>query len=71
MKIFFSDIRSVACHFFALAIVGGVLILPALYAWINIYANGDPYKNTSRIPVAVSSRDEGITLSNGRHINKA
>ena len=71
LKIFFSDIRSIASHFFVLLIIGGITILPSLYAWINIYANSDPYQNTGKIPVAVSSRDAGVVRADGQRINAA
>ena len=70
-KIFGSDVRSIVTHFFVFVIIIAIGILPALYAWVNIYANGDPYKNTGNIPVAVASRDPGIDLSNGKHVNSA
>ena len=40
----------------------GVCIIPSLYAWFNIAANWDPYKNTSGVSVAVVSNDEGADL---------
>lgn len=40
-------------------IVIGVLITPALYAWVNIAAFWDPYDNTRNISVAVVNEDEG------------
>lgn len=46
-KIFFSDIKSLSRHFFAVLVVIAIMIIPALYAWVNIYANSDPYGNTA------------------------
>lgn len=37
----------------------GILILPSLYAWFNIYACWDPYGNTDNIKVAVANVDKG------------
>ena len=71
IKLFISDINSIASHIFVVMMVSGILILPSLYAWINIYANGDPYENTGRIPVAVSSDDKGTDLDDGTHVNNA
>ena len=59
LQIFLDDIRSICGHFFVLVIVIAVIVLPALYAWVNIYANHDPYVNTGNIPVAVASHDHG------------
>ena len=58
-------------HLFALAIAIAISVLPALYAWVNIYANGNPYVNTGNIKIAIASRDEGIDLEDGEHVNKA
>ena len=69
LKIFGSDIRAVVKHFFALAIIIAISILPALYAWVNIYANGDPYGSTGNIKIAVASNDPGLTLEDGTYVN--
>ena len=71
LSIFKSDINSVSRRFFALAIIVAISVLPALYAWVNIYANGDPYANTGEISIAVASRDPGLDLEDGTHINMA
>ena len=71
LRIFRDDIRSVGRRFFALAIIVAISGLPALYAWVNIYANGDPYANTGAIPIAVASTDPGIDLGDGTHVNMA
>ena len=63
-KIFFSDIGSLVKHFFAVAVVIAIMIIPALYAWVNIYANSDPYGNTGNISVAVASDDQGYEGEN-------
>ena len=70
-RIFANDIRSVSKQFFAVAIALAISILPALYAWVNIYANGNPYINTGNIRIAVASNDKGITLDSGEHVNMA
>ncbi|MBR1457132.1 MAG: YhgE/Pip domain-containing protein [Oscillospiraceae bacterium] len=67
-KIFFSDIKAIVTHFFALVIILAVLVLPALYAWVNIYANWDPYGSTGNVPIALASEDLGYTLENGQHV---
>ena len=59
--IFRSDIRRLLKHFFALAVAIGLCLLPALYAWFNIYANWDPYANTGNIKIAVANEDTGFT----------
>lgn len=64
------NMKSIIKYIFIIAIIVGICVLPALYAWINIYANKDPYANTGNIPVAVSSYDKGTYL-NGKHINSS
>lgn len=68
-RIFLSDILSIVKHFFAFVIIIAISILPALYAWVNIYANGDPYGSTGNIKIAVATSDEGIDLEDGTHVN--
>ncbi len=70
-SIFVNDIKSVSRRFFALAIIVAISALPALYAWVNIYANGNPYGNTGNIKIALASRDPGIDLEDGTHVNAA
>lgn len=55
----------------ALIIAGGLCILPALYAWFNIYSNWDPYGNTKNIQIAVASNDQGYTDADGIFVNVA
>ncbi len=68
-KIFGSDVLAIVKHFFAFAIIIAISILPALYAWVNIYANGNPYVNTGNIRIAVASNDPGLTLEDGTYVN--
>lgn len=70
-RIFRDDIKSLSRRFFASAVIVAISVLPALYAWVNIYANGDPYANTGEIKVALASYDPGIDLEDGSHVNKA
>lgn len=68
-RIFGNDIRSIVKHFFVLAIIVAISILPALYAWVNIYANSNPYVNTGNIKIALASNDPGLTLDDGTYVN--
>ncbi len=61
-RIFIRDLCTLARRPVALIIALGVAFLPSLYAWVNIYANWDPYGNTSQLQVAVTSNDEGYTI---------
>ena len=69
--IFKSDIRSIVKSVFVLIIVLAMGFIPSLYAWINIYANWDPYAEAGNVEVALASRDNGIDLKNGTHVNSA
>ena len=70
-KILVRDIIALFKNPFALLIAGGLCILPALYAWFNIYSNWDPYGNTKQIQIAVASNDRGYTRLDGSYVNAA
>ncbi len=63
-KIFTTDIRRISNNVVAVVIVMGLSILPALYAWFNIFSNWDPYEPaaTSQLKVAVASDDAGAEI---------
>ena len=69
--IFKNDIRAITKYIFVLIIVLALGTLPSLYAWINIYANWDPYLETGNVEVALASRDAGIDLKDGTYVNSA
>lgn len=69
-RIFRTDIRSLSRHFFAIVVAIAIVILPSLYAWLNIYSNWDPYGNTGGISIAVASLDEDYTTPEGETVNK-
>ena len=68
-RILFSDIRGLFSSFFAVMILLAMLILPALYAWVNIYANWDPYANTGNVKIALANADLGYTTPEGEYVN--
>jgi putative membrane protein len=68
LTIFKRDMKSIAKNPIALLIVGGLCIIPSLYAWVNIKACWDPYENTSTIPVAVVNNDKKVIFK-GKDIN--
>lgn len=63
-KIFTTDIRRISNNVVAVVIIMGLSILPALYAWFNIFSNWDPYEPaaTSQLKVAVASDDAGAEI---------
>ncbi len=60
-KIFKRDLKKIFTNSMAIILAVGVAVLPSLYAWINIYANWDPYGSTGNMQVAVIIEDEGCT----------
>lgn len=69
LTIFKTDVRNICSHFFPLVIAIGLCLLPALYAWFNIYANWDPYASTGNIQIAVASEDRGYKVSETETVN--
>ena len=62
LKIFKNDL---------IGIKGSILtiVLAGLYAWFNIFANGDPYANTGNINIAVVNLDKGSDDGSGNTVN--
>ncbi|MGY3725525.1 putative membrane protein [Granulicatella balaenopterae] len=63
LYIFRRDIKRILKNKVALIVIGGVCIIPSLYAWFNIAANMDPYANTDKIKVAIVNNDTEVTES--------
>lgn len=61
-QIFSHDLKNIRKNWVALVIIGGLVFLPSLYAWLNIYASWDPYSQTDRIPVGIVNEDTGETI---------
>lgn len=51
------------------AIIIGLLVLPSLYAWVNIIAFWDPYGNADHIKVAIVNQDEGASTALTGEVN--
>lgn len=61
-SIYLKDLRSVGTNWVSAIIISGLIILPSLYAWLNIAASWDPYGRTSQIPVGIVNQDTGATV---------
>ena len=70
LSIFINDLVSIAKHFFAFVIAIAICVIPALYAWFNIFSNWDPYGGTGNISIALVTRDKGFTTEDGRYLNE-
>lgn len=60
-RIFKRDLKKIFTNTMAIILIVGIVALPSLYAWFNIYANWDPYGKTGSMKVAVANEDEGTT----------
>ncbi|MDY0406357.1 YhgE/Pip domain-containing protein [Virgibacillus sp. 179-BFC.A HS] len=58
-RIYTTDLKKISTNWVAALIIGGLIILPSLYAWFNIKATWDPYSQTDQIPVGVVNEDQG------------
>ncbi len=63
-QIYTKDIRNIVTNWVVAVIVGGLIFLPSLYAWLNIYASMDPYAHTSNMKIAIVNEDTGTTVRN-------
>ena len=58
-KIYRADIKKIFTNWVSMIILGGLILLPSLYAWVNILASWDPYGNTKGVKVAIVNEDKG------------
>lgn len=63
-QIYTKDIRNIVTNWVVAIIVGGLIFLPSLYAWLNIYASMDPYAHTSNMKIAIVNEDTETTVRN-------
>lgn len=61
-KIYKMDIRSIFTNWVAAVLIGGLTLLPSLYAWFNIEASWDPYSQTDQLPVGIVNEDAGAVV---------
>lgn len=62
LKIYTKDIQKICSNWVSLVVLGGLVLLPSLYAWVNIYASWDPYGNTKGIKVGIVNQDKGSAI---------
>ncbi|MFE4522955.1 YhgE/Pip domain-containing protein [Cytobacillus firmus] len=61
-KIYKKDIGSIFTNWVAAVLIGGLTLLPSLYAWFNIEASWDPYSQTNQLPVGIVNEDAGAVV---------
>lgn len=61
-SIFTKDIKNIFTNWVAAILIGGLTLLPSLYAWFNIEASWDPYSQTDQLPVGIVNEDTGATV---------
>lgn len=61
-NIFKTDMKNIGTNWVAAILIGGLVLLPSLYAWLNIEAMWDPYSQTDQIPVGVVNEDAGAMV---------
>lgn len=61
-EIYKTDIKNICTNWVVIILIGGLTVLPSLYAWFNIKAAWDPYAQTDQIPVGIVNEDEGSLL---------
>src|SRR5690625_623180 len=66
INIYMLDVKNMMTNWVILIIIGGLVLLPSLYAWLNIKASWDPYGQTNQIPVGVVNEDEGAVIRDER-----
>lgn len=68
LEIIKNDFKSAFSNPIVTIIIVGLIILPSLYALINIDACWDPYGNTGQVEFAIANLDKGATFD-GNKIN--
>lgn len=60
--IYRKDLKSIVTKFMTIVVIGGLIFLPSLYAWLNIKASWDPYGKTDQIPIGFVNNDQGAII---------
>ncbi|GIN62656.1 phage infection protein [Robertmurraya siralis] len=61
-NLFLMDMKSIGKNWAAIIVIVGLIILPSLYAWLNIEASWDPYAKTDQIPIGIVNEDKGAAV---------
>lgn len=65
LTVFSRDARRLTVNVVAIVVIIGLSIIPALYAWFNIFSNWNPYgeEATSQMKIAVCTEDRGFNYN--------
>src|SRR5699024_8122568 len=61
-SIYGKDMKNIATNWLVTVLIGGLVILPSLYAWFNIKASWDPDGQTDQMPIGIVNEDEGAEV---------
>ena len=59
LRVFTRDLKRLAKAPAAWVVAIALIVLPSLYAWINVYGFWNPYDNTGELQVCVVNEDAG------------
>lgn len=62
LNIYKTDLKNIVTNWAAMILIGGLAVLPSLYAWFNIAAMWDPYSHIGNLPIGVVNEDKGATV---------
>lgn len=69
VRMAWSEIRRITAGRLARAAVVALMLVPALYGGLYLYANHDPYANLKNVPAALVVEDAGARDSDGNDVN--
>ncbi|MDR3291686.1 MAG: YhgE/Pip family protein [Methanobrevibacter sp.] len=68
LNIFKTDMKTIIHSPFVLLVLIVIILIPSVYALVNIDANLNPYSHTDQMEIAVVNNDNGY-LTDGRNVN--
>lgn len=55
-----SDFAQMRRNALTVVVIAGLVLVPALYAWLNTWGFWDPYAHTGNVKIAVANKDDGF-----------
>ncbi|MFC4784335.1 YhgE/Pip family protein [Nocardioides sp. MAHUQ-72] len=69
LRMAWTEIRRITATRTARIVVVALVLVPALYAGVYLYANHDPYGNLMYVPAAIVVEDTGATDTDGKRVD--